>query len=79
MNETDLKRVIGAVLAVPAETIDDQTSTDTVPSWDSLAHLNLILALEEEFGIEIPDEDAAELSSYPLIRLVVGERLAALA
>ena len=43
--------------------------------WDSLAQLNLILALEEEFGIEIPDEEAAELTSYPLIRLVVNEQL----
>jgi acyl carrier protein len=75
MNEADLKRVIGAVLNLPADEIDEHTSTDTVPEWGSLAQLNLILALEEEFGIEIPDEEAAELTSYPLIRLVVNEQL----
>ena len=75
MNEADLKRVIGAVLNLPAEEIDEHTSSDTVGTWDSLAQLNLILALEEEFGIEIPDEEAAELTSYPLIRLVVNEHL----
>ena len=69
MNEADLKRVIGAVLNLPAEEIDEHTSSDSVGQWDSLAQLNLILALEEEFGIEIPDEEAAELTSYPLIRL----------
>lgn len=75
MNESDLKRVIGAVLNLPADEIDEHTSTDTVHEWGSLAQLNLILALEEEFGIEIPDEEAAELTSYPLIRLVVNEQL----
>jgi acyl carrier protein len=75
MNEADLKRVIGAVLNLPADEIDEHTSTDTVDEWGSLAQLNLILALEEEFGIEIPDEEAAELTSYPLIRLVVNEQL----
>jgi acyl carrier protein len=75
MNEADLKRVIGAVLNLPPDQIDEHTSTDTVQEWGSLAQLNLILALEEEFGIEIPDEEAAELTSYPLIRLVVNEQL----
>ena len=31
------------------------TSMDTVESWDSLSQMNLVLALEDEFGIEIPD------------------------
>jgi len=31
--------------------------------WDSLAHLNLIISLEEEFGISIPPEDFQLLHS----------------
>jgi acyl carrier protein len=77
MNELDLKRVIGAVLNVPAELIDESASVDTIEDWTSLAQLNLILALEEEFDIQIPDEEAAHLTSYPLIRVVVQEQLAA--
>lgn len=77
MNEVDLKRVIGAVLNLPAESIDESASADTIEGWTSLAQLNLILALEEEFDIQIPDEEAADLTSYPLIRLVVQEQLAA--
>lgn len=76
MDESRLKEVLGSVLGLPAEAIHEGTNADTVEDWSSLAQLNLILALEEEFGIEIPDEDAAELTSYPLVRLVVIERLA---
>jgi len=48
---------------------------DTVEAWDSIKHMNLVLAIEEEFGISIPDEDAANITSYPLIRLVLNEQL----
>jgi acyl carrier protein len=75
MDETQLKNVIGSVLGLPVEAITEDSSTDTVEDWGSLAQLTLILALEEEFGIEIPGEEAAELTSYPLIRLVVAEQL----
>ena len=46
---------------------------DTIKSWDSLKHINLVLALEEEFGVSIPDEEAANITSYTLIKLVLEE------
>jgi len=46
-----------------------------VEAWDSIKHMNLVLAIEEEFGISIPDEDAANITTYPLIRLVLNEQL----
>lgn len=73
IDEDALKGVMAAVLRVPATEIGPEASTDTIPSWDSLRHMNLILALEQEFGVSIPDEDAANLSSYALIKLVLNE------
>ena len=70
-------RKTGGVLEVPAASIGEDSSTDTVPGWDSLRHMNLILALEEEFSVTIPDDEAGNLTSYPLIRLVIAELLEA--
>jgi acyl carrier protein len=75
MDEAALKQVLGSVLNLPVEAIGQDTSAETVADWGSLAQLNLVLALEEEFGIEIPDEDAAELTSYPRIRGMVRRQL----
>ena len=75
INEETLKEVMAAVLRVPAESITEFTSMDTVAVWDSIKHLNLVLALEEEFGISIPDEDAGNITSYPLIKLVLNEQV----
>ena len=36
---------------------------DTVEQWDSLRHMNLVLSIEDEFGITIPDEEAADITS----------------
>lgn len=77
MDEDALHDVMATVLRVPAESIGPDSSMDTVPGWDSLRHLTLVLALEEEFGVYIPDEEAGSITSYPLIKLVLTELLEA--
>ncbi|MCV2360816.1 acyl carrier protein [Paucibacter sp. TC2R-5] len=77
LDQVLLKKVMASVLEVEAGTLDVDSSMDNVPGWDSLRQMNLILALEESFGVSIPDEDAANATSYKLIALVLGEQLAA--
>jgi len=73
VNEQALRELMASVLRVPAQSITQDTSMDNVPSWDSLKHMNLVLAIEEEFKVSIPDEDAANITSYALIKLVLDE------
>jgi len=73
--DAKLKAVMAAVLKVPADEIGEESSMDTIASWDSLQHMNLVLALEEEFGVSVPDEDAADITSYKLIKTVLLECL----
>ena len=75
LNETTLKQVMGTLFNVEPASIGNETSMDNIESWDSLHHMTLILALEEEFKISIPDEDAANITSYKLIKLVLEELL----
>jgi acyl carrier protein len=71
--EGRLREILASVLEVPVEEIPEDASTDSIEAWDSLAHMNLILAVEDAFGVTIPDEEAADLTSIPLLRLVVSE------
>ena len=75
MDDEKLRRVVAAVLGVDPATVGENTSTDTVEGWDSLRHMNLVIALEESFDVSIPDEDVVNMTSYPLIRAVVREQL----
>jgi acyl carrier protein len=66
---------MSAVFEIPVESIADDASSDNIENWDSLRHLNLILALEEEFGVSIPDEEVGNLVNYKLIELVINDLL----
>lgn len=73
LNEDALKQVMATMLNVDAASINEDSSMDNVPNWDSLRHMNLVLALEEEFKVTIPDEDAGNITSYKLIKLVLND------
>jgi acyl carrier protein len=75
MEKTKIKQVMSAVFEIPLESIAEDASSDNIENWDSLRHLNLILALEEEFGVSIPDEEVGNLVNYKLIQLVINDLL----
>ncbi len=75
LNEDELKQVMATILNVDISDIDNDSSMDNMPNWDSLHHMNLVLALEEEFKLTIPDDDAGNITSYKLIKLVLEDLL----
>jgi acyl carrier protein len=67
-------RTLAAVLGVPESKINDDTSPDSYPAWDSVAHLNLVMALEEAFGTSFTPEETMDMTSVKLIRLLLEEK-----
>jgi acyl carrier protein len=65
--------VVSQVLGIPADSITDRTSPETVDTWDSLRHMDLVLALEEAFGIRLSDERILELLDVGAIVRTVEE------
>jgi acyl carrier protein len=74
--EDRLKSVVAAMLEIDPSAVGPETSTDTVTQWDSVKHMNLVIALEEAFGISIPDDEVATMTSYPIIKATIEEQLA---
>lgn len=72
-NEEKLKRLLADLFQEDVSMIDDETSVDTVEKWDSLMHLNLVLALEETFKVTFTEEQTVEILSYPLIKMILIE------
>jgi acyl carrier protein len=66
--EDRLRRTMAAVLGVPTDALDDEASPDTIAEWDSMGHLNLVMALESEFGLSLSAEDALGMRSVAAIR-----------
>ena len=70
--EDRIYRTVAGVLGVPAAELSDESSPETIPVWDSLNHLNLVVALEGEFGISLTPEDAMEMRTLGSIRAILG-------
>ena len=73
--EDRIKKVISAVFKVPVKEINDKSSPYTIESWDSLKHMNLVVALEEEFDVHFNDEDIVEIMNYSLIKIILSKRI----
>ena len=68
--------IIAQVMNVPVESVKDDSSPDTVETWDSLKHMSLVLTLEEEFDVQFSDEEIVKMLSVGLIIDVLSHKLA---
>lgn len=66
--EERIKKIIAEQLMVEEEEITNEASFIDTLGADSLDTVEMIMEIEDEFGIEIPDEDAEKL-------LTVGEAI----
>jgi len=65
--EMRIKHVMSSTFGIDVEQISDDASPDSIPKWDSLKHMQLILSLEEEFNVEFSDKEVVEVVSYQKI------------
>jgi acyl carrier protein len=58
----------------PDEPLDETMTSDDIPGWDSLGHLNLTMALQKEFDIKFEVEEIFEISSIGDIERILGAK-----
>jgi acyl carrier protein len=71
--EEKVKKIISSVFGVSIEQVTDAASPDTIENWDSLRHMNMVVALEEEFDVSFSDDQISELLNFQLIILTLKE------
>ena len=54
--------------------LSDETTAADVPGWDSIEHINLMFALEEEFGMQFVGNELAELENVAALKQVLAQR-----
>jgi len=62
-----VRATVAATLGLPLSAITLETSTENNDTWDSLAQVNLMLAVEQTFAIEFEVEDFMSLTSVQSI------------
>ena len=58
-----VRGVASDLFTVPTDRITANSSPDTIDTWDSIQHLNFVLALEEKFGLQLSPEEMEQMRS----------------
>ena len=67
-------KIVSQVMEVPLEQLNKESSPDTIENWESLKHMNLVLALEEEFDVSFSDIEIVEMLSVEIIAETLKEK-----
>jgi acyl carrier protein len=71
MNEKIFK-ILADTLGTNAAAMTEDTSTENTPEWDSVAHLNLVLSLEQAFGQRFSPDEFMQMQSVAAIKRVLA-------
>lgn len=62
-----VKHVLAEVFQVPLEEIRDDLIFGDLPQWDSMGHMDVMMSLEEHFGVQVTAENIGRLTSLEAI------------
>lgn len=68
-----LEEVIAGTFRIGPTKVTDALAFNAIPEWDSLGHMDLMLALEAAYGVSIDEERMIELTSVAAIRMFLKD------
>lgn len=69
-----VRQLVSDIFAVPLEQVDSNSSPETIEAWDSMQHLNLVLAVEDRFNLQFTPEEMEQMRSVEQIVTMVESR-----
>jgi len=72
-----IRTMASDLFGVPVDQISAASSAQTLDNWDSIQHLNLVLAVEEKFGLQLSPEEIEQMKSVGDTAKLVESKLQA--
>jgi acyl carrier protein len=73
-NTSKLFEVFSHLFKVDPSELSDESSSDTIPSWDSLGMVNLVVELEQVFGVQFDLLEIADFKNIGIIKSILAEK-----
>lgn len=70
---TPPEQILARIFGVGAHELDDDASPDRIPTWDSLAHMTMLVELEREYAVSIAPADAIEARTVGAIKRLLRD------
>jgi acyl carrier protein len=74
MIQEKLYRIIRDVFATPDLPLSHETTPADVENWDSFNHINLIISIEEEFGISFDTDEIGKLTNVGMLIKAIARK-----
>jgi acyl carrier protein len=71
----EVRSIASDLLGIPAGQISAASSPENIEVWDSVQHLNFVLAIEEKFGLQLSPEEMEQIKSIGEAAGLVESRL----
>ena len=65
---SSLRNILSDIFEIPPEQITPDLNAESVDTWDSFRHLQAILALEGEYGVQFDPQRIPDLTSVALLQ-----------
>lgn len=70
-NENVLYQVFAESLGIPLDTVSDELTYNSIPQWDSTAHMILVAELENRFNVMLDTDDIIDMSSVAQAKVIL--------
>lgn len=70
-----VRKILAETFRVSLNDITDNTSIEEIDTWDSLTHIEMVVALESQLGLEFDGDEIAEMISVEMIEKIIKEKL----
>ena len=74
-NEQKIKKILSDILKIKISSINNKTTHQTIKTWDSVAHLHIVMALENNFKISFTPNEVVSLLSYSKIMSIFKKKI----
>lgn len=75
MENSQIIEELSAILkAILGKDVTAETSRENEPAWDSLKHMQIVFAVEEQFEVQFEEEEIAELTSVKAFAESLGSK-----
>lgn len=61
--EQDFLTFVAGLFEVPVESLSLETAYQSIPQWDSVTHLRLVMEIEGEYGVTIPLDEIGNVKT----------------
>ncbi|BFH11242.1 acyl carrier protein [Paenibacillus melissococcoides] len=71
--ELELQKIFAKALDIPVEKVVDELEYNSIPEWDSIAHMSLVAEMEQHYDIMLDTEDVIDMSSYAEAKRILNK------